>query len=226
MNLDQIVSNSIDGVLKTQLIKEAYVVEPAVFTLPTEKLSDKTKTTRLEHFDTTVAKLNQISAELDGASREDAKSPISSEYRNLKMAESFAINDAFLQGEFLANVADQQSSITMDMLCFMRLTRDFGTFDAWQKDFIAAAMSSRHGYAVTAYSIFLRRYINFIIDDANVGVPFGAYPVIVLDVSEGCYYKDYLGNREAYVQNMMREFNWREIEGRFKKSDKIAKVTK
>ncbi len=123
------------------------------------------------------------------------------------------------------NISDLNSQINMDRLCYMRLARDVGTFDDWQKGFIGCAKSSRDGYAVTAYSMYLKRYINLVVDTADTGVPFSAVPVIVLDVSEGCYYRDYVDNLEGYVKNMMREFNWGVIEKRFKKCEKIARIT-
>tara|TARA_R100000008_G_C3572813_1_gene163300 strand:- start:119 stop:808 length:690 start_codon:yes stop_codon:yes gene_type:complete len=219
------VIKAIDDVLPgKQNLSEAYVVEPKKFVLNTEKLSPKVKSARLKHFENTVETLNKISAELEGADPENANK-VGSAYRNQKVAEAFAINDAFLQGKFLDNISDLNSTITMDMLCYMRLTRDFGTFDAWQKDFIACAKSSRDGYAVCAYSMYLKRYLNFVVDTADTGVPFSAIPVIVLDVSEGVYYRDYLDNIDGYVKNMMREFNWDIIEKRFKKCEKIARVS-
>ena len=224
-NLEREVFRAIDEALPTKRpLREAYVVEPRKFSLNTEKLSEKTKRARIDLFEKTVATLNRVSAELDGAILDDADNNISSRFRNLKIAESFAINDSFLQGQFLDNISDLNSQINMDMLCYMRLARDFGDFDAWQKNFIACAKSARDGYAVTAYSIYLQRYINFVIDTADTGVPFSALPVIVLDVSEGCYYRDYLDNLELYAANMMREFNWEIIDDRFKKCEKIARV--
>lgn len=219
------VLEAIDNVLpKRKKLNEAYVVEPKKFTLSTEKLSPKVKSARIKHFENTVATLNKISAELEGANPENANK-VGSSFRNQKIAEAFAINDAFLQGQFLDNISDLNSQINMDMLCYMRLARDFGTFDDWQKDFIGCAKSSRDGYAVTAYSMYLKRYINLVVDTADTGVPFSAVPVIVLDVSEGCYYRDYVDNLEGYVKNMMREFNWGVIEKRFKKCEKIARIT-
>ena len=224
-NLKSEVLRAIDSVLpQEKSLSEAYVVEPRKFSLSTEKLSPKVKRARIDHFEKTVATLNKISAEIDGANPENANK-VGSAYRNQKIAEAFAINDAFLQGQFLDNISDLNSTITMDMLCYMRLARDFGTFDAWQKDFIACAKSSRDGYAVTAYSLYLKRYINLVVDTADRGVPFSAIPVIVLDVSEGCYYRDYVDNIEGYIKNMMREFNWNVIEKRFKKCDKIARIS-
>jgi Fe-Mn family superoxide dismutase len=225
-NLKNDVLKAIDDVLpKRQALNEAYVVEPKKFSLSTEKLSPKVKSTRIKHFENTVEQLNKISAELEGADPENTNK-VSSKFRNLKIAESFAINDAFLQGQFLDNISDLNSSITMDMLCYMRLARDFGTFDDWQKDFIGCGKSSRDGYAVTAYSVYLQRYINLVVDTADAGVPFSAIPVIVVDVSEGCYYRDYVANLEGYIKNMMRELNWDIIENRFKKCEKIARVMK
>jgi len=226
-DLENEVMQAIDEVLpRKKPLREAYVVEPRKFSLSTEKLSEKAKRARIGLFEQTVATLNKVSAELDGAILDDADNNISSRFRNLKIAESFAINDSFLQGQFLDNISDLNSQITMDMLCYMRLARDFGNFDAWQKNFIACAKSSRDGYAVTAYNIYLQRYINFVVDTADAGVPFSSVSVIVLDVSEGCYYRDYLDNIELYVVNMMREFNWEIIDDRFKQCEKIARVTR
>lgn len=222
--LDKLVLASIDEALKPATIKEAYVTVPKKFNLRTEKLSEKVKASRISHFEKTVETLNKISAQLDGADLTSVTSNISSGFRNLKMDESYAINDSFLQAEFLENISDVNSSISMDMLCYIRIARDFGDFDTWQKNFLACAKSSRNGYAVTAYSIYLKRYINFVVDDASEGIPFAAIPVIVLAVSRAVYVKDYLDDIESYVKNMMRELDWQVIEERIKKCEKIAKI--
>ena len=222
--LEKNVMASIDQVLNQNLIKEAYVTVPKKFNLKTEKLSEKIKKTRVEQFEKTVETLNRISAQLDGADLTVADNSISSGFRNLKMAESYAINDSFLQAQFLENIDDLNSSISMDNLCYLRISRDFGDFDTWQKNFLACARSSRGGYVVTAYSIYLKRYINFIVDNADNGIPFSAIPVIVLDVGKGIYSKDYLNDIELYAKNMMREFDWSVIEERVKKCEKIAKI--
>lgn len=223
-NLEKMVMTSIDAALKTASIKEAYVTTPKKFTLRTEKLSEKVKAFRISHFEKTVEALNKISAQLDGADLMSASNNISSNFRNLKMDESYAINDSFLQAQFLENISDVNSSISMDMLCYMRIARDFGDFDTWQKNFLACAKSSRNGYVVTAYSVYLKKYINFVIDDASEGVPFASIPVIVLDVSRAVYVKDYLDDLESYAKNMMREFDWMTIEERIRKCEKIAKI--
>lgn len=49
------------------------------------------------------------------------------------------MNGSYLHELYFANIADSQSRISMDSLSYMRLNRDFGTFDNWQRDFIACA---------------------------------------------------------------------------------------
>ena len=221
-NLAHEVKRAINESLRG-VIEEAYVTEPKKFDLRTEFLSDAAKKAMYAEFASFVAALNRISAELDGADREDANNK-SSDFRSLKIDESHNMNASFLRALFFENIDDLDSKITMDTLAFLRLERDFGTFDEWQKDFIACCMSSRDGYAVTGYSLFLKRYMNFVIDNESKNVPIGVLPVIVIDVNAGAYTRDYLGDRKSYVMAMMKELDWGRIEKRFKRAEKTAKV--
>lgn len=217
-NLDEAISDVLDDV-----IGEAYVTQPKKFDLRTDFISEKTKKIRQQSFERRVDSLNRVSAELDGADR-DAANPNSSRFRSLKIDEVHNLNASFFRALHFENISDLNSKITMDMLCFLRLERDFGGFDNWQKDFIACCQSSRDGYAVTGYSVFLKRYVNFVIDTESLNVPIGVLPVIVLDVAEGAYYRDYGDDRKTYVSAMMKEFNWEKIEKRFERCDKVEKV--
>jgi Fe-Mn family superoxide dismutase len=116
------------------------------------------------------------------------------------------------------------SEITMDSLSFIRLQRDFGTFDDWQKDFMACCAAARCGWAVTYYNTYTQRYMNCLIDLHSLQVPVGFYPVIVMDVWQHAYYRDYLKDVKTYTKAMMKELNWDVIEKRFEKADRINAV--
>ena len=216
------VLNAINDALSERL-DEAYVTEPKKFDLRTELLSSKAKAARQADFEAFVESLNKISAQLDGADRDSANDK-SSDFRRLKIDEVHNMNAAFLRALHFENISDLSSKITMDMLCFLRLERDFGSFDNWQKDFIACAKSSRDGYALTGYSLYLKRYINFVIDTEGLNVPVGVLPIIVLDVAEGAYFRDYLNDRKSYVLGMMKEFDWEHIESRVKRAEATSKA--
>ena len=91
------------------------------------------------------------------------------------------------------------------------------------KDFIAAAMSTRTGWVITAASTYLKRYYTFIVDEHDIGAIVGSYPVIVLDLWEHSR-RDYLNNKKEYIIAMMKELNWNVIEERFKRADIILQV--
>ena len=204
-------------------LKESYITQAKKYNLPTELLSNKSKAEHQKLLEKYVASLNEVSTKLDTADLDKAN-PNHSEFRNLKIDEVFNMNAAYLHALFFENISDQRSIVTMDSLSFMRLERDFGSFDMWQKEFVACALSARNGWACTVYSMMLKRYINIVVDLHSQHVPIGCIPIIVLDCWEHSYYRDYLSDRKTYAYGMMKEFDWKEIESRIKKAEKIAKI--
>ena len=204
-------------------LNESYVAQAKQFNLATEFLSSANKRNHQELYDQYVKDFNQISAELDTVDRDSVTSN-HSQYRSLKIDETFNLNGAYLHELYFANISDLHSEIAMDSLSYMRLSRDFGSFDAWQKDFIAACLSSRCGWAVTYYNTYLQSYVNCTIDLHSQNVPVGCYPVIVMDVWQHAYYRDYLKDVKTYTRAMMKQLNWNVIESRVKKAEKIARV--
>jgi Fe-Mn family superoxide dismutase len=54
----------------------------------------------------------------------------------------------------------------------------------------------------------------------------GIYPLIVVDMWEHAYYKDYQTDKQSYLVAMMRELNWNVIEERFLKAEALHEVMK
>ena len=209
--------------LKQDQLNESYVTQAKKYNLTTELLSDKNKQEHQKLLENYVKTLNEVSTKLDTVDRDSANLN-HSEFRGLKVDETYNMNAAYLHALFFENISDQRSIITMDSLSFMRLERDFGSFDNWQKDFVACALSARNGWAVTVYSFMLKRYINIVVDLHSLNVPIGCVPIIVLDCWEHSYYRDYLTDRKTYAYGMMKELNWKTIEERFQKAEKMSKI--
>jgi Fe-Mn family superoxide dismutase len=206
-------------------IDEAYKVEARAKDLSTERLSQGNKEAHRGLHEAYVKSLNTISAKLDTVNRADA-SANSSDFRSLKIDEVYNHNGGYLHDLFFENISDLKSSITVDSLAFMRLERDFGKFDDWQRDFIACSLASRCGWVVTGYSLYLGRYINVVIDLHATNVPVGFIPVVVIDVWQHSYYRDYLSDVKSYVIAMMKELNWTTISERFKRVDAMLQSVK
>jgi Fe-Mn family superoxide dismutase len=215
-------SLQLDGEQRESL-SESYVAQLKHFNLPTELLSSSNKNNHIELYDQYVKDFNRISAELDAINRKDTNSS-TSEYRSLKIDETYCLNAVYLHELYFANISDLHSEIPMDSMAYMRLARDFGSFDEWQDDFIACCLSNQCGWAITYYNTYLKSYVNCFIDLHSLNVPFGSYPIIVMDTWQHAYYRDYLKDVKTYTYGMMKQLNWEVIEERFNKAEKIAKA--
>jgi Fe-Mn family superoxide dismutase len=222
---DKKTKNSIQNFIRNELsaINEAYVAQQKKFDIKTDFLSESNVENHIKLYKGYLDSFNKISAKLDSADRSEANSNNDS-FRSLKIDETYNLNGAYLHELYFANMADANSIINMDMLSYMRLNRDFGTFDDWQKDFIACGLSSRCGWVVTYLNTYTQTYMNTFIDLHSQHVPVGMYPVIIVDMWQHAYYKDYLKDSKTYLTAMMKELRWSVIEERFKKADKIIKV--
>jgi Fe-Mn family superoxide dismutase len=68
--------------------------------------------------------------------------------------------------------------------------------------------------------------MNVPIDLHSLNVPFGSYPVIVMDVWQHAYYRDYLKDVKTYTYAMMKQLNWNVIESRIQKAEKVSRAIK
>jgi Fe-Mn family superoxide dismutase len=221
-DLKETIRNSLH-LNEEDILKESYVAQLKQFNLPTELLSAANKANHIELYENYVKEFNRISAELDTVDRE-ASSSNHSRYRSLKIDETFNMNAIYLHELYFSNISDLHSEISMDSISYMRLARDFGTFDEWQEDFIACCMASRCGWAITYFNVYLQSYMNCAIDLHSLNVPFGSYPVIVMDMWQHAYYRDYLRDVKTYTFAMMKQLNWNVIGERFKKAEAIQSV--
>ena len=195
------------------LVKEALNTLPKGFLLKTERLSAKTKQTHEVIYKGHVDSFNKASSQLDAVAKEEANSN-SSSYRHVSRDRVSNLISVKMHEMYFRNISDLSSEISLDSIPYIKLSRDFGTFETWQYDFIAACMSCRNGWALTVYEPYKKVYMNVIVDEDGNGVPVGAIPVIAIDMFEHAYFKDYANDKKSYIVAMMRELNWNVIEAR------------
>lgn len=217
-SLKETLNNSNDS------LNEAYVAQPKTFSQVSESLSDKTKAAHTELYKGYIESLNKISSELDSVSKDSNNNY--SQWRNTKIDEVYNLNATWLHELYFANCFDPHSEIYMDSKIFMRLQRDWGSFEEWQKDFLATGQSSREGWVICGYNLFLKKFVNTFIDLHSTNVMIGVIPLIVIDMWSHSYFKDYLKDKKSYLIAMMRELNWNIIEDRIEKIIKVEEVMK
>ncbi|MBI2464764.1 superoxide dismutase [Candidatus Shapirobacteria bacterium] len=91
------------------------------------------------------------------------------------------------------------------------INRDYGSFDAFQKEFSAAASQVEgSGWAVvynTPGGLMTGQ-----LEKHNLLALNGCLPILALDVWEHAYYLQYLNNRAEYVKQWWQLVNWNEFE--------------
>lgn len=205
------VVEAVSGVAKA-LLREAVVLMPRTFMMKSEVQSPTTKEEHEKLYKSYVDSFNKISSKLDTVPRMDADNANNSDFRRLKVDEVHNFNAVKLHELYFTNSGDLNSIVRADSVPFMRLSRDWGTFDQWQLDFRACGQSAREGWAVCYFDPFKQQYFNTFIEGHSWNLPLMAVPVIVLDTYHHAWFYDYPGDKLEYLNKSMRELNWNVIE--------------
>jgi Fe-Mn family superoxide dismutase len=215
------VTEALGGAAEGRLAEGTILVAQAkTYPLAGESLDGETKKGHLEVYRGLVQAFNALSARAEGEEiRRKEGNSIHSEHRSVMTDSAYAANGVYLHELYFANCFDPRSTIYSDSLFLMRMERDFGSFDAWQRSFLAAALSAREGWAVTVYSEYLKKYVDAVIDGNDAGVLFGSHPVLVLDMwthARGRWGAD----RRGYAESQLREVNWDVVEDRVQRIER------
>ncbi len=159
-----------------------------------------------------VNNINKIDAILQrGDAQRDQANATFSWYRELKRGETYALDGVILHELYFENIGGNTPTpgeVTRGMI-----EQDFGSYSAWQEDFIATAMASR-GWAILCYDQRSMRLRNISLDWHDLGNIAYSAPILVLDVYEHAYFLQYADNKAEYVENFMRNINWNVVGAR------------
>lgn len=206
-------------------LQEAYVAQPKQFGQVSDFVGQRTKDLHSKLYQGYVQDMNQVSAKLDASDKQAAGSN-SNDFRSLKHDEARLVNAVWLHELFFANCFDPNSDLTMDTKAYIRLQRDWGTFDDWQREFVGSCLAAGEGWAICGYNIFLKRYVNTIVDGHADSMMLGLIPILAIDMWSHAYVRDYAIDKQSYIVAMMKQINWGVVEERLERAEKIAAVYK
>lgn len=88
------------------------------------------------------------------------------------------------------------------------LEAQFGSYEAWEKDFRATGMIRGIGWVILYQDTATGRLLNFWIGEHDTGHPAGCTPILVMDVWEHAYMLDYGTKRAGYIDAFFRNIDW------------------
>lgn len=161
-----------------------------------------------------VDKRNEIEKSLETADRAAANANYSV-YGELKRRETFNASGQILHEIYWENMGGDDN-IDPNSALAKKINADFGSFDDWKADFVAAAKASL-GWALLCWDPSDEKLHNYLCDFHNNGAVWGAVPLVVVDVFEHAYYRQWGPKRPDYLSGFMANLNWKAINDRYMK---------
>lgn len=145
-----------------------------------------------------------------------ATEPGTLQYAELKRRFGWEWNGMRLHELYFGNMsADEYArEVNHDSELVKLLETMFGSFDAWKEDFAKTGAMRGIGWVVLAYEKEQKLLFNTWIGEHDLGHLAGATPLVVMDVFEHAYIRDYGLKRAEYIDVFMNVINWRVVEGR------------
>ncbi|MBI4497001.1 MAG: superoxide dismutase [Chloroflexi bacterium] len=161
----------------------------------------------------TLAQIEQRLCAMDYQNVHHTSSP----YRELKLHQGFTSNARRLHELYFQQLGGtgQLHGRIID-----KITEQFGSFESWRQDFMAAAMAAR-AVAVLAYDIYDGRLSHVIGDSYDHGAVWGTVPILVIDVAEHAYLRDFGPNKKGYIEAFLDNLNWEIVTVRYEEWERV-----
>ena len=137
------------------------------------------------------------------------------EYAELKRRLGWEFNGMRLHEYYFENLGGK-GGINKEGKLAKKMAEDFGSYEAWEKDFKAVGTMRGIGWAVLYQDISNGKLINFWINEHDVSHPAGCNPILIMDVFEHAFMIDYGLKRADYIEAFSKNILWSAVETRLK----------
>ncbi len=155
--------------------------------------------------------LNERITELRQAGKASGADPA---YAELVRRLGWEFDGMRLHEYYFDNLTKSPSELTSGKLYDM-LGEQYGGFDNWKKDFAAVGGMRGIGWAVAYHDPAGKQIVNVWIGDHNVNNLAGCEPIIVMDLWEHAWFRDYKpADKGKYIEAFLANVHWKAAEAR------------
>ncbi len=137
------------------------------------------------------------------------------EFAELKRRLGWEFNGMRLHEHYFENLGGK-TPLDKNGRLTKKIAEDFGSYEAWEKDFKATGAMRGVGWVVLYQDVTNGKLINFWVNEHDVSHPAGGNPVLVMDVFEHAFMLDYGLKRVDYIGAFFKNINWAVVEARLK----------
>ncbi|MBI5045834.1 MAG: superoxide dismutase [Candidatus Niyogibacteria bacterium] len=191
-----------------------FTVKNYEYLLGMRTLSDTLLKNHFKLYEGYVANINKLIEQLGVAT---VGTP---QYAEMRRRFGWEWNGMRLHEFYFGNLAKDGKSSTWlsdSQVINKKIAKDFGSYDAWEKDFRAAGAMRGIGWVALAYDAETDKLMNVWINEHDVGHLAGSRVILVMDMFEHAFITDFGLNRGEYIDVFFRHIDWKEAENRFVK---------
>lgn len=96
------------------------------------------------------------------------------------------------------------------------LRKQYGSFEAWKKDFIATGTIRGIGWSLLYLDPLDGKLINTWINEHDGGHLVHGIPILIMDVFEHAYMPQFGLDKQAYIEVFFKNIDWNIVESRFR----------
>lgn len=137
------------------------------------------------------------------------------EFAELKRRLGWEFNGMRLHEYYFENLGGQ-GALDANGKLGKTLTAQYGSVEAWEKDFRATGAMRGIGWVVLYEDPANGRLINFWINEHDVSHPAGCRPLLIMDVFEHAFMVDYGLKKGDYIEAFFKNVDWKAVEARLK----------
>jgi Fe-Mn family superoxide dismutase len=135
------------------------------------------------------------------------------EWNELKRRYGWEFNGMRLHELYFGNMTKEKTAMSMGLA--KKLTEDFGSAEAWEKDLRATGAMRGIGWTMLVYDVVGKKLSNIWINEHDAGYLAGSVPLLVMDVFEHAFMLDYGIKRADYIEAFMKAIDWAAVSTRF-----------
>lgn len=140
------------------------------------------------------------------------------EYQELKRRYGFEYNGMRLHEYYFGNLTPGGSELKETSALGQKIIKTYSSIDVWKNDFFKVAGMRGVGWAVLFQDPFTKTLSNHWITLHEEGNIAGFQPILVLDVWEHAFFRDYTpAERPKYIEAFYSNIDWAKVEARLLK---------
>lgn len=192
--------------LPSEGTQQAYTAKDFSTLLGMRGFSDHSLKTHFKLYQGYVTNTNLLLDILNQLSKEGKQR--TPQFQEIKRRVGWEFDGMHLHELYFGNLGGDGTSLDPNSTLAKNLSQDFGSFEAWKKDFIETGMLRGIGWVVLYQEPIEGRLLNTWIGEHDIGHLAGGKPLLIMDVWEHAYMLDYDTDRMAYINAFFENINW------------------